>query len=97
MLGHCLGHPEVQRVFVWTTVRHTDRPSTTLVHQAIKDSKRTRWALSLQPYQYRLEVKKGSQNVGADCMSRKWLRSFYMGCLKSSVLAHVYDLGRNKL
>ena len=56
-----------------------------------------RWALSLQPYQYRLEVKKGSQNVGADYMSRI-SAGFYIGCLKSAVLAYVYiDLGRNKL
>ncbi len=29
-----------------------------------------RWALSLQPYRYRLEVIKGSKNIGADYMSR---------------------------
>ena len=29
-----------------------------------------RWALALQPYRYRLEVIKGSKNIGADYMSR---------------------------
>ena len=29
-----------------------------------------RWALSLQPYHYRIEAIKGSDNIGADYMSR---------------------------
>lgn len=46
------------------------QPLSCLKKSKVANGRIMRWALSLQPYRYRLEVIKGSKNVGADYMSR---------------------------
>lgn len=46
------------------------QPLSCLKKSKVANARIMRWALSLQPYRYRIEVIKGSKNVGADYMSR---------------------------
>ena len=46
------------------------QPLTCLKKSKVVNSRIMRWALALQPYRFRLEIIKGSKNVGADYMSR---------------------------
>ena len=46
------------------------QPLSCLKKSKVANGRIMRWALALQPYRYRLEVIKGSKNVGADYMSR---------------------------
>ena len=46
------------------------QPLVCLKKSKVTNGRIMRWALSLQPYRYRIEVIKGSKNVGADYMSR---------------------------
>jgi hypothetical protein len=46
------------------------QPLSCLKRSRIANGRIMRWALALQPYRYRIQVIKGSQNVGADYMSR---------------------------
>jgi len=52
-------------------VLQTDhRPLTYLDNAKMTNARVMRWALSLQPFRYRVESIKGSENVGADYLSR---------------------------
>jgi len=52
-------------------VLQTDhRPLTYLDKAKMANARVMRWSLSLQPFRYRVESIKGSENVGADYMSR---------------------------
>ena len=54
-----------------TFVLQTDhRPLEYLRNCKIKNGRLMRWALQLQPYSFVIEAIKGSQNVGADFLSR---------------------------
>jgi hypothetical protein len=55
------------REFVIETDHH---PLACIRKSKVANGRIMRWALSLQPYRYRIEVIKGSQNIGADYMSR---------------------------
>ena len=46
------------------------QPLACLKRSKIANGRLLRWALSLQPYQFRVEVIKGRDNVGADFLSR---------------------------
>ena len=46
------------------------QPLSCLRKSKVANGRIMRWALALQPYRYRLEVIKGTKNVGADYMSR---------------------------
>ena len=46
------------------------QPLACLRKSKVSNGRIMRWALSLQPYRYRIEVIKGSENIGADYMSR---------------------------
>lgn len=46
------------------------QPLSCLKKSKIANGRIMRWALALQPYRYRIQVIKGSKNVGADYMSR---------------------------
>ena len=46
------------------------QPLACLKKSKVANGRIMRWALALQPYRYRIEVIKGSKNVGADYMSR---------------------------
>ena len=46
------------------------QPLSCLKKSKIVNKRITRWALALQPYRFRIEVIKGSKNVGADYISR---------------------------
>ena len=52
-------------------VLQTDHQSLQYLHRAkLANARVMRWALALQPYRFRIESIKGSQNVGADFLSR---------------------------
>jgi len=52
-------------------VLQTDhRPLTFLDNARLTNARVMRWALSLQPFRYRVESIKGAENVGADYLSR---------------------------
>ena len=52
-------------------VLQTDHQALTYLHRAKQTNARImRWALTLQPYRFRIESIKSSQNVGADFLSR---------------------------
>lgn len=46
------------------------QPLTCLRKSKVANERIMRWALALQPYRYRLQVIKGTDNVGADYLSR---------------------------
>ena len=46
------------------------QPLTCLRTSKVANGRIMRWALALQPYRYRLKVIKGTENVGADYLSR---------------------------
>ena len=49
----------------------TDHQALAYLHKAKQSNARVmRWALSLQPYRFSIESIKGSENVGADYLSR---------------------------
>ncbi|XP_072015789.1 uncharacterized protein [Amphiura filiformis] len=52
------------------TVQTDHQPLSCIKRSKIANGRIMRWALTLQPYRYRVEVIKGSQNIGADYMSR---------------------------
>ena len=52
------------------TVQTDHQPLSYIKKAKIENSRILRWALFLQNYQFRIEAIKGSQNVGADYMSR---------------------------
>lgn len=52
-------------------ILHTDHQPLSYIHRAKLESGRImRWALFLQNYRFRIESIKGSENVGADYLSR---------------------------
>ncbi|XP_038052264.1 uncharacterized protein LOC119724977 [Patiria miniata] len=52
-------------------VLQTDHQSLAYLHRSkLANARIMRWALALQPYRFRVEYIKGSQNVGADYLSR---------------------------
>ena len=56
-------------------VLQTDHQALTYLHRAKQTNARImRWALTLQPYRFRVESIKSSQNVGADFLSRAEFR-----------------------
>ena len=56
-------------------VLQTDHQALTYLHRAKQTNARiVRWALTLQPYRFRVESIKSSQNVGADFLSRAEFR-----------------------
>ena len=56
-------------------VLQTDHQALTYLHRAKQSNARImRWALTLQPYRFRVESIKSSQNVGADFLSRAEFR-----------------------
>ena len=66
MFGDCLGSIKVPKVSV-----ETDHKPLIYLHQAkVNNARLMRWALSLQPYRFRLMSIKGKENVGADYLSR---------------------------
>lgn len=51
----------------------TDHQPLTYLNKAkTENSRLMRWALQLQPYRFRIIAIKGSDNVGADYLSRQW-------------------------
>ena len=57
-------------------VLETDhQPLVYLQRAKVTNSRILRWALSLQPYRFRIECIKGSDNVGADYLSRNLLNN----------------------
>ena len=46
------------------------QPFVYLSHAKVSNARLMRWALLLQPYRFRIVSIKGSENVGADCLSR---------------------------
>lgn len=46
------------------------QPLVYLSHAKVSNARLMRWALLLQPYRFRIVAIKGSENVGADCLSR---------------------------
>ena len=67
MLRHCLGSPEVPKVLVWKCLH---QPLVYLSHAKVSNARLMRWAILLQPYRFRIVLIKGSEKVGADCLSR---------------------------
>jgi hypothetical protein len=52
------------------TIQTDHQPLTCVRKSKIANGRIMRWALAMQPFRYRLEVIKGSQNIGADFLSR---------------------------
>ena len=52
------------------TIETDHRPLAYLNQAKCTNSRVMRWALSLQPFRYRIEAIRGSENVGADFLSR---------------------------
>ena len=66
-------HTEVSKLSLWKVIYFGDRSSTIVVlgkAQYGQNGRLMRWALVLQQYQFTLRAIKGSENVGADFLSR---------------------------
>ena len=58
--------PPLRNVFLWITVSYSHR----LQRMKSANGRLTRWALTLQPYHFRVEYHKGTDNGNADGLSR---------------------------
>ena len=72
MPSDCMGNQEISSVFVRCTFCAADRPRAAEVHGQRKIYQRTTHAMAmfLQSYNFKVEAIKGSENVGADYLSR---------------------------
>lgn len=63
---------EVSTVLVWPAFRTRNRSPAADLHDKSKvaNARIMRWALALQPFRIQLRAIKGSDNVGADFLSR---------------------------
>jgi len=68
-----MGHTEVSELSLWKgTILETDHQPLLYLGKAQygQNGRLMRWALVLQQYQFTLRANKGSENVGADFLSR---------------------------
>ena len=72
MPGDCMGNQEISSIFVRCTFSAADRPRAAEVHGQRKIYQRTTHAMGdvSTKFNFKVEAIKGSENVGADYLSR---------------------------